>query len=551
MKNKILFFIIIFSLSFSQDIVEIDYFYNPNISQPFITFDPINNTAYYLNEYNPQLLTDFKFLDINLNSSSLAPLGSYFSNNFYQQFLVDTISSNSFEHNRGDYAYYENTIFIFNKNDDLSTFLMGQGRSQPVYDISDSEVRKGNTLQNYFFNINKTYDYSDKTNFYLSVSSMYHKEKINIPGNFQDSSYYSRFSDSYMYGLTANLDLGKFNFYFSGSSQLMRGNHLLHIMIDEYTNWFNFSFNWNYNKYLSIETSLKSKTNSIDETLDLLDEIGVGQAFLKGKLNYNNFIAELSFKNIFFLESEWNESPFWDLNKLNFHLSYQLQKINLTFSINKKTENFINRGVMTIADESENMPFISEHITIFDIYSINIEYKNKLSKFSFEPYFLVNNYINISELSMSPQVLDINGFKSFFSFKNDYIISNVNSVIYFSDDLIPLNSYSNYSFLFSPIIKQKRFRPFIGIEGSYMDLNSTIIIDPYFGYQDIFNTSNQTNISQKVNLFTFEIGFIVKGFKLTYSFVNPLNEETSFTYDESHDSIKSFSNLKINWQFLD
>ena len=56
---------------------------------------------------------------------------------------------------------------------------------------------------------------------------------------------------------------------------------------------------------------------------------------------------------------------------------------------------------------------------------------------------------------------------------------------------------------------------------------------------------------KKVNLFTFEIGLIIKGFKLTYSIIIPLNEEVSFTFDQSHDLIRTFSNLKINWQFLD
>ena len=70
MKNKkILILIIISSFTFSQNIVDINYFYNSNFSHPCITFDATNNTAYYLNEYNPLILTDFEILDVNINLS--------------------------------------------------------------------------------------------------------------------------------------------------------------------------------------------------------------------------------------------------------------------------------------------------------------------------------------------------------------------------------------------------------------------------------------------------------------------------------------------------
>ena len=551
MKNhKILILILVLGVTLSQDIAEIDYFYNSGISQPFITFDVVNNTSYYLNEYNPELLTDFKILDININGSSLAPMGTYHLNNFYQQFISDTLSSNSFEHNRGDYAYYENSIFISNKNNNTSTFLMGQGRSQPVYNISDSQVETGNTLQNYFVNLNKFYHYNDDSEFYFSTSAMYHKEDINIPGNFQDSSYYSRFSDSYMYGLTADLNLDKFSLNFSNSSQLLRGNHYHHLMLDEYTNWLDFGLEANYNEYISVLLSFNTKTNTI-EGADIFNENNLYNGFLTGKLNYGNSMIKVLFGSI------GSSRKSFDTPIFNFHLSYHFEKINLICSIDKKTESFINRGLIPSANINDSYP-----INIFDIYSVNFQYKNKFSTFIFEPYLLTNYYNDYFDDPNEDNVYEyteteIRGLKSLVSFKNDYLISNINIGIYSSDNSeiddnqIPLNSYSNYSILFSPKINKKRFRPFIGVSGSYMDLNPAVIIDPYYGEQDFSQILSATFDRKKVNLFTFEIGLIIKGFKLTYSIVNPLNEEVSFTFDQSHDLIRTFSNLKINWQFLD
>ena len=171
----------------------------------------------------------------------------------------------------------------------------------------------------------------------------------------------------------------------------------------------------------------------------------------------------------------------------------------------------------------------------------------------YNDYFDDPNEDNVYEYTET----EIRGLKSLVSFKNDYLISNINIGIYSSDNSeiddnqIPLNSYSNYSILFSPKINKKRFRPFIGVSGSYMDLNPAVIIDPYYGEQDFSQILSETFDRKKVNLFTFEIGLIIKGFKLTYSIVNPLNEEVSFTFDQNYDLIRTFSNLKINWQFLD
>ena len=116
MKNKGLFIIIfISSFIWGQEEVDIGYFYKSVIKYPVITLDPTYNTAYYMDVYNPNIFIDYNIMDININGSTFAPLGSYTISPLYLRFMLDTLSSTAFEHNKGDYGYYENIVFINNK----------------------------------------------------------------------------------------------------------------------------------------------------------------------------------------------------------------------------------------------------------------------------------------------------------------------------------------------------------------------------------------------------------------------------------------------------
>ena len=146
-------FFIILSIIFSQSNFQIDKFYEVPSENPFLTFDHTNNTAYYFNVYNPIVLEDSQILDIKINGSTFSPLGTYDINPLYKNIYLDSLLSNEFEHKRGDFGYYENTVVINNKNNnDISAFLMLHARTQPRY---YSSATRGISLQNHLFNINK------------------------------------------------------------------------------------------------------------------------------------------------------------------------------------------------------------------------------------------------------------------------------------------------------------------------------------------------------------------------------------------------------------
>ena len=153
----------------------------------------------------------------------------------------------------------------------------------------------------------------------------------------------------------------------------------------------------------------------------------------------------------------------------------------------------------------------------------------------------------------------ITGINTLISFKNNYIIGEVNSSIYGLNSIYnsysnsPINFYLNYSILFAPQIGKKRFRPFIGLNGVFMNLNGRS------GYIDInsdgnfpfFNKNENFGLQKKALLANIQLGIIVKQFKISYHFTNPMNRDVLFSFSDSYQSIAPFSKLQVTWQFLD
>ena len=246
---------IIINIIFSQSTFQIDKFYETPSTNPFLTFDHTDNTAYYFNVYNPIILDDNQILDIRINGSTFYPLGAYTINPLFNNIDSDSLLSNEFEHKRGDYSYYENTVVINNKNNnDVSAFLLLHARTQPRY---YSSATKGISLQNYLFNINKV-----NKNSKISTSFMYHNEDITFP--ISSIETISRFSDSYLFGTT--LDFYSNNFYLSASysSQFSNRNQYLNNIIDEFTHWVDLQSNFKYHNYFFLCTDINYKSHSIE-----------------------------------------------------------------------------------------------------------------------------------------------------------------------------------------------------------------------------------------------------------------------------------------------
>ena len=506
-------YFIIFGVIFSQFNFQIDKFYESPPESPFLTFDHINNTAYYFNIYNPIILEDGQILDIKINGSTFSPLGTYDINPLYKNIYLDSLLSNEFEHKRGDYGYYENTIVINNKNsNNVSAFLMLHGRTQPRY---YSSATRGMSLQNHLFNINKL----DK-NSKISFSFMYHKEDITFPINSID--IINRFSDSYMLGSTFEFKFDKFYLNSSYSSQFINGNHYLNHSIDEFNQWLDLKFNFKYHNYFYFCTSIDYKAvNYQDNSIDINDNTDFLNFSLFNRFSYKNLVFDIGLDNIYL-------NGFWEAINPYLDIGYNLNNPNINLSFSSKNINYINLNNENINLSNTN----SLHSFIF-------EYKKNNLKLNFEPFYLdVNN----------SSFADISGIRINTEFNNNIILSNINSTIYSEHSNLSFNSYVNYSFLIAPPIKNNRFRVFAGIDGTLVNIKNSNLFDPYtFDYSDILNSDNSKFVKQ----LNFKFGFMLERFKVTFNYINFMNDNISFTFDNRYKPLNNFFGLEVNWQFLD
>jgi len=109
--------------------------------------------------------------------------------------------------------------------------------------------------------------------------------------------------------------------------------------------------------------------------------------------------------------------------------------------------------------------------------------------------------------------------------------------------------------LFAPKINRKRFRPFIGLNGVFMNLNESSYIDMsndnFFPFiNNSFDNSNSSS-SKNINLLNIQLGIVLNRFKISYYFTNPINSNILFSFSDSYQSIAPFSKLQVTWQFLD
>ena len=547
-------FLIYYSIIFSQNNdIDISNFYEPVIDYNHITLDPNYSTSFLINTYNPNNIDDINLYDIKIDGSIMAPSGSYVISPLLNNFMKDTISSTAFEHSRGDYAFNENVIFIDKIVDStLKTIFVAQSKK---YDGLQSINSNSDALQNYFFNLSKKHHINDDLNLLLSSTILYHKENTIIP--LKSSSSYRRYSEDYLAGITLQSNYkNTFIFMLNNSFQNGRGNFYNNINSDRFCNWINFYGRYSYNKNIDFLIQTHNKENSIENLTNTNEFLKIktisNEYILSAKLKHKNRVLKFSvykfdhnymddFINNGQLNNIFSSEVKLNLPKFNFDFSYKYSD-DITLTLKRFTESCI----YDYAKVRQN-----------DINSLIINYKKDWFEIFLEPFYLTSYYndasFNINSLSKEGE---ITGLNSFFILEKKYLMANFKSSIYNSNYKTPLDYYFNYSILFAPKYKNKRFRPFLGLNGIHSKINSSNFIDftneenSYVIWNDLINDSNQPS-SKNVSLINLELGLILNNFKISYHFTNPLSEDILFSYSELYQSIPFFSKLQVTWQFLD
>ena len=554
-KYLTIIFLIYFSIIFSQnDVIDIANFYEPVTQHNHITLDPNYSTSFLINTYNPNNTDDIELYDIKIDGSMLTPLGSYITSPLLNNFMKDTISSTAFEHSRGDYAFNENIIFIDKIVDStLKTIFVAQSKK---YDGLQSINSNSDALQNYFFNLSKKHHINDDLNLSLSSTILYHKENTIIP--LKSSSSYIRYSEDYLAGITFQSNYkNTFIFMLNNSFQNGRGNFYNSLNSDRFCNWINFYGRYSYNENIDFLMQVHNKKNSIENLTDTNEFLKIktiiNEYVLSAKLKHKNKVLKFS---VYKFDHNYMDDFIYDNDQLNnIYLSeVKPNRPKFNFDFLYKYSDDIS---LTLKRFTKSFIYDYTKVQQNDINSLLINYKKNWFEIFMEPFYLSSYYndasFDINSLSKEGEIIGIN---SFLMLEKKYLIVNLKSSIYNSNYKTPLDYYFNYSILFAPKYKDKRFRPFLGLNGIFSKINSSNFIDfsndenSYIIWNNLINDNNQSS-SKNVSLINLELGLMLNQFKISYHFTNPLSEDILFSYSELYQSIPFFSKLQVTWQFLD
>ena len=121
---------------------------------------------------------------------------------------------------------------------------------------------------------------------------------------------------------------------------------------------------------------------------------------------------------------------------------------------------------------------------------------------------------------------------------------------FYDSDHTYLNQFLKSEFLYSPIIMDFKYRPFVKFINTYIDLNNNYDIN--VENINLFESNSEDNsivTSNNINYMTFEIGFIFDSFRISYKKMNPL--ESSVIITENKLEFIQYDYIDLVWLFKD
>ena len=477
-------------------------------SNPIISYDHINNSSFYISTSNPYKFNDENIFDISINTSTYIPIGTFNISKFKVKLKSDSTFNNSFNHSRGDYGYYDNTVSIKKNLEDISSIILLHSRSQPRYFLQSS---KGITLQNYLINISKKNDKNIINK--ISTTFLYHKEDLVFSKS--SSEFISRFSDSYHLGLSFGIDLNKFKLNANFCNQFTNGNHFNGELLDESNSWINILSSYNINKKNTISFKTIFKQTIHDKLTENSDNNYLDIFFFNKYIN-GNLLIEVGIQSSNF-NNTIKHKPYINIDIKNLFKCITLSYIDFydnKFGYNQITDlnsiSHIQKGVIDYKKDN-----ISIILNPFNLKYDNSEYN--LSGLLFKTKLVSNNFkFNV-----------IGGF-----YDND------------NKQKSSINSYLNYESTYALPLKNVRYMPFVSFGGNILKANDEQIdmyfnfLDPSFSYKTINNSF-------------IKFGFILERFKISFTYDNCFDKQNfSFFYNNDY-SLGKFYSLEVDWNFLD
>jgi len=499
-----LFLNILLSQELDSSIIISDFQY-PDIHGIPIILDETGENTYYLNERNPEFISDWKINQVMLDGALGIPLGSYFLPKLLpKSSQADSVKNTSqIYYRKGDYDYSDLGIGLKIESSDSGLFsFQGFKRSPPqLYQNSEDE------LQNYLFSFERIIDNSN-----LGVSILYHYENVNLPVNFPNVS---RNVESFHGGLRMGHSWDKFTIGVEQAYQFTYSNRWDN-KVSYLTIWNRMNSAYQLGGDISIHLQHNYKMHSTEldgEVIDVPSQI-FSSLVEYGKQGYSIQAGlsayESSLQPIGALNWKWN----------NYYLSAK-RNYEVVFT---QTEDY----------DTKVNPFSTD--------ALALGYKNKKIEGKLELFHIQHE--EKSNLGLRGKAI-IN--LSWLDVRHTTGIYNLGSD---NSAPQPIDMFSNTSLIFSPNVwrwEKTRYQPFIGVESSFIQHSGRMGIDPM--EPAIFTLQSMDPYSSF--LVNMEMGLLVNQFKISYRWVkfNMFGNTTQNSINPDSYSILPIRHWEIVWQF--
>ena len=433
------------------------------------------------------------------------PQGSYFLPTLLPKGTApDSIHNYSQIHYRkGDYNSGELGLALQIEGNDSNYFsIQGFRQSPPVMYLSSSS---SDNLQNYILSYKRLSEDAS-----ISVDVMYHLEDYHLPLSslFENDEYY-RESESFHGGLGFKRKWKNLWIDFHPAFQITHTNRQ-NSLTTYYTVWNNFISKLYLRDHFNLFLHQQSKRILIEEDSHLSE---IETHIVRPKIQYN----------LGGLVLEGGAALYSGLIVPEGNVSWRYKHLYLAAI--RKFHFYFEPVQMENYEHKE-----------YSLLSLNIGYISKTLKIILDLFQVTHSDFD------NPGIRgEIEMDLSWLSLNQKAGIYNINS-----DGSMPLEIFNHISLLFSPNIwhwRTARYQPFMGVESFYLQHSGITGINPT-SVPIIEETGLEPYTSHLINM---ELGFLVNRFKVSYRWINILNnnvQNNSRTYP-----IQPIQQLVVLWQF--
>lgn len=511
MKNFFLYSFLFISCIFSLENLEFkeilfsDNYKNDDI---FLKLEPFNISTFIIDKFYPNSFIDYSVGSCKIDGSMRLPIYQSIPKKLYfNRNNNGTFTQLSYKQKKSDLFFDTNITFKTDINEFTNMVLKAESKS--IY---------SNINQNYHLSVN-----NKNKNDVFKFDYMYHIEEDPSIEFFENINFnVESFHGGYSYLHNEN------NFIFESNSAVQFSNN---------TRYQNNSYNYDYQAIWMNNNIYIPFKNSI--SIELL-------------YSYKKYIIEYDDNSSYDNSNDKRDIVSFNINyflknNFDFKVGYDsyMKKGNGNIMFKYKSKKFI------LSLNSNNK--IIEELIDFDNPKIKYRViKNSFCNLLFNKNKTYTSSITYGKIYSDSFLEDFNENYYYYYHLNVKVntrtfLGGINYYNYSETNILNINSFSSFELTYSPIIQNKRFRPYGKIFGNHygfnenkeLNLNSILLYDSVNSLNDFI---------KNVNMFNFEFGFVFDSFKISYVKLNPNIEEL-----EISNSIKfiSYDYINLVWIFKD